>query len=105
MKHLFLILALVTSVSLFSQPAAEMAFKKGIVKYNSKDYKGAIVDFTKAATLNPKHANAFYQRAKCKQMLEDYKGAAEDYGKAIKIKPSAEAYTAKGIAKNMSLNF
>lgn len=105
MKHFFIAFALFFSCALMSQPAAEMAFKKGIVKYNSKDYKGAIADFTKAITVNPKHINAYMQRAKCKQLLEDYKGAMEDYGKVIKLKPSPEAYTARGIVKNLSLNF
>ncbi|MGZ3903919.1 MAG: tetratricopeptide repeat protein [Bacteroidia bacterium] len=107
MKHLLVVLAFVTNLSLFSQqiPPAEMAFKKGVVKYNSKDYKGAIVDFSKAAQLNPKHVGALFQRAKCKQMMDDYKGAVEDYTKVIKVKASyAEAYTARGICKYLSLN-
>ena len=108
MKYLLALAALFTSICLYSQkpqPADEIAFKKGIVKYNSKDYKGAIVDFSKAATLNPKMVGAFFHRAKCKQFLEDYKGAVEDYTKVIKLKATyAEAYTARGISKYISLS-
>lgn len=105
MKHLLVVLAFVTSISLFGQPAAEAAFKKGILKYSAKDYKGAIADFTKAITINPKMISALFHRAKCKQFTDDYKGAVEDYTKVIKLKASyAEAYTARGICKYLSLN-
>lgn len=37
-------------------------FDKGIIKAYSEDYKGAISDFTKAIAINPRYAQAYYQR-------------------------------------------
>ena len=49
--------------------------------------------------------SALFHRAKCKQYLEDYNGAVEDYSKVIKLKATyAEAYTARGISKYISLS-
>ncbi len=105
MPRILLIIGLLLGVHLHGQPA-EVAFKKGILKYNTKDYKGAIVDLNKALSLNPKNANAFYCRATCKHQTEDYKGAVEDYSKTIKLKPTyADAYTKRGYSKFNLLNY
>ena len=105
MKQLITLLVLFTSSVMFSQ-TTDAAFKKGEAKYNTKDYKGAIADFTKAITLNPKNAIAFYYRANCKQNLQDYKGAVEDYTKAIKLKPAySAAYTNRAHCKYISLEY
>lgn len=37
-------------------------FDRGVIKANTKDYQGAISDFTKAIEINPRHAQAYYQR-------------------------------------------
>jgi tetratricopeptide (TPR) repeat protein len=105
MKQLVTALILFMSSFLFGQ-TADAALKKGQTKYGAKDYKGAIADFTKAATLNPKNATAFYYRASCKQNLQDYKGAIDDYTKAIKLKPTyAIAYTNRARSKYISLEY
>lgn len=103
MKHVATILILFISGILFGQ-TSDAAFKKGEAKYTAKDYKGAIADFTKAVTLNPKNASAFYYRGLCKQNMQDYKGAIADFSTTIKLKPTyANAYTNRGRAKYISL--
>ena len=89
---------------LFGQ--ADANFKKGMVKYSAKDYKGAIADFTKSIAANPKNATTYICRANCKKRLEDYKGAVDDYTKAIQLKPNnSEAYTSRAHAKFILLNY
>jgi len=105
MKQLVSILVLFISGVMFGQ-TADAAFKKGQTKYDAKDYKGAIADFTKAVTLNPKNATAFYYRGSCKQNLQEYKAAVEDYTKAIKLKPAYSiAYTNRARSKYISLEY
>lgn len=57
-------------------------------KYDNKDYKGAIQDFTKAIELNPKFADAYSNRGVVKGNLQDYRGAIQDYNKAIELNPN-----------------
>lgn len=37
-------------------------FDRGVIKANTKDYQGAISDLTKAIEINPRYAQAYYQR-------------------------------------------
>lgn len=54
-------------------------------KVKSKDYKGAIQDYTTAISLYPKNAKAFYRRGLCKSLLDDKEGACLDWKKAIEL--------------------
>ncbi len=76
-------------------------FNKGIEKFDLRDYKGAIEEFTKAIELNDlKFPEAYFNRGVAKFKLEDYKGAVIDYAKAIENKPDyAKAYYNRGVAK------
>jgi tetratricopeptide (TPR) repeat protein len=62
-------------------------YKAGLAKYESEDYKGAIVDYTKAIEINPDNAETYYNRGLAKDDLEDYKAAIADYTKAIDLNP------------------
>ena len=44
------------------QTKASDWYYQGIIKANKKDYNGAIDDFTKASAINPRYAQAYYQR-------------------------------------------
>ncbi len=64
------------------------------------DYKKAIADYTKAIALDPKNAEAYFNRGNVKWKLQDYKGAIADYTKAIKFDPEdVDAYNNRGVAK------
>jgi len=60
-----IILCLLASTVAYAQ-TAEDHFYSGNTKYELKDYKGAIQDYTKAIELNPNHANAYYNRGVAK---------------------------------------
>ena len=83
MKKLLLVLLFVPLVS-FGQSAEEF-FNRGNAKYNLKDYKGAIADFTKAIELNPDDATAYNNRGYSKAGLDDLDGACADFRKAISL--------------------
>ena len=60
-------------------------FKRGMLKFNLKDYYGAIADYTKAIELNPDDSDLYKHRGSLKQILKDYNGAIADYTKAIEL--------------------
>ena len=71
-------------------------YSRGNCKKLLNDFKGAIVDFTKAIKYNPNFAEAYFRRADIKTILNDNEGAALDYVKAIELNPElAEALTVK----------
>jgi len=79
---------------------AEDYYNSGLDKYDQQDYKGAILDYTKAIELNPKDSEAYYNRGTAKHKLQDYRGATQDYNKAIELNPKdSEAYYNRGLAK------
>ncbi len=51
------------------QKTGEEHFYSGVEKANSGDYQGAIEDYNKAIELNPKYAEAFYNRGFAKGEL------------------------------------
>ncbi len=77
-------------------------FAKGIEKFDLKDYKGAIEEFTKAIERNNlQYEEAYYNRGVSKYKLDDFNGAIEDYTKAIEVNPTyAKAYYNRGITKS-----
>lgn len=64
------------------------------------DTKKAIVEYTKAIDLNPKHPTtsiAYFARALMQENLNNFKKAIADYTKAIEINPQEpEFYAARG---------
>jgi tetratricopeptide (TPR) repeat protein len=69
---------------------ANSYYYRGVSKNESKNYKGAIIDFTKALNLDPRYNLAFNSRGFSKLALGDYKGAIEDYTKSIELNPTDE---------------
>lgn len=57
----------------------ERAFvDRGIAKAKSKDYRGAIQDFSEAIKIEPTSAEAYLERSKVKRRIKDEEGANED---------------------------
>ena len=99
MKNILFTLALLISVVSFGQTAEEY-FDRGYDKAESKDYYGAISDYTKAIELDPNEAVAYYNRGISKHNLKDYYGAISDYTKAIELDPNeANAYNNRSVSK------
>ena len=61
---------------------------------------GVIADFDKLIVINPRSADAYYNRGVAKDYKGDYDGAVADYDNAIEINPKdALAYNNRGNAK------
>ena len=82
--------------------SANSYFYRAYAKHDLEDYKGSIVDYTKAIELDPEYTNAYHNRAISKDDLEDYKGAIEDYTKAIELDPNdSDTYSNRGLTKGI----
>ncbi|MEG3440421.1 toll/interleukin-1 receptor domain-containing protein, partial [Pannus brasiliensis CCIBt3594] len=87
-------------VEVIPKLSAEEFLDRGLAKYNSGDYQGAIADFDRAIQLQPDYANAYYNRGRAKYKSEDKQGAIADNDRAIQLQPDlAGAYNTRGVAK------
>ncbi len=85
---------------------AAAQYNLGNAKWNSKDYSGAISEYTKAIEINPNYDKAYNNRASAKLELKDYTGAIADFTKAIEINPNhPNAYTNRDIAQQCLKEF
>lgn len=72
-------------------------------KFEARDYSGAVEDFNKVLSLDPKYTLAYAYRGHAKVNLGDYPGAIEDLNKAITLRPSFDvAYVDRGHARSFS---
>jgi Tfp pilus assembly protein PilF len=63
--------------------------------------RGALEDYDRSITLNPKEPKAYNNRANTKLELGDNQGAIEDYERAIAINPNlSQSYSGRGNAKS-----
>ena len=80
-----------------TQDTSERLLDEGYEKYLNEDYRGAILDFTKAISYSPDKAEIYYLRGICQSALENKKLAMSDYDRALDINPEyAEVYYEKG---------
>jgi tetratricopeptide (TPR) repeat protein len=82
-------------------PKDAKSFKvRGEARLATKDYKGAVADFTKAIALNPKNATLYKLRGDAIMKLDEWDKwhkANSDYSKAIALNPNYdEAYVKRG---------
>lgn len=85
-------------------PSHDTYKASGQLKAKLKDYKGAIVDFTKAITFDQKNSETFVIRANAKEELNDYTGAMGDYTTAIMLNPKNRyIYNLRGNLKQYNL--
>ena len=61
-------------------------YKKGLKKFQeTKNYEGAIEDFTNAINKRSSYLDAYYYRGVAKARLGDYESAIVDYSKVLKM--------------------
>jgi tetratricopeptide (TPR) repeat protein/V8-like Glu-specific endopeptidase len=79
--------------------------RRGILKEEQNDFRGALGDFDRAITSNPKSSIAYIVRGTLKaNKLNDYSGALADFDQAIVLDDqSAFAYMSRGTLKNDQL--
>jgi len=65
----------------------EQFFESGATKSSNGDKAGAIADYTRAITLDPKNVNAYNNRGTEKQNAGDIAGALADFSRAIETNP------------------
>ncbi|MEE3719554.1 serine/threonine-protein kinase [Tumidithrix elongata RA019] len=76
-------------------------YTQGLAKYNSKDYAGAIADYTEAIRLKPDYKDAYKSRASTKITIRDFNGAIADCNEYIRLDPNnGKVYFDRGYAKS-----
>ncbi len=102
MRNIFILLITILCFSNTYAQTAEQYNSKGVAKEKLEDYRGAILDYTKAIEVNPKFAEAYCNRGVVKFYLKDFRGAILDYNKAIEVDPSfGAAYFNRGETKRL----
>lgn len=83
------VILLATSMILIScgKENAYSKYKSGSAKFQLKDYRGAIADFTEAIELKPEYIEAYYSRAICESKLGKTEKALADFNKVTELNP------------------
>jgi tetratricopeptide (TPR) repeat protein len=75
----------------------EDALAAGLQKERQNDYQGALIEYDRAITLNPRYADAYVGRGFAKYKLGERSSAVSDFSTAIALNPkSARAYQNRG---------
>ena len=83
----------------------EEYYYRGIEKAKSKDFDGAIIDFSESIKLNPS-VESYYERARSKVELDDITGAISDLQRATEIDPkNSVAYYGLGYYKFLNEDY
>ncbi|TJY66708.1 tetratricopeptide repeat protein [Sphingobacterium alkalisoli] len=96
-----ILLMLITSVSCNLPDVISMKYyyHSGNHKHGTKDFKGAIQDFSKIIEISNKEINAYISRGSCYLDLKAYQKAVDDYSAAIELEPENPlAYAYRGRA-------
>jgi tetratricopeptide (TPR) repeat protein len=73
---------------------------RGMIKYQIKDYQGAIADYSQTILVEPDSPYPYRNRGTAKFALGDKQGAIDDFDKAIYLKPDYDlAYYNRGLVK------
>ena len=60
----------------------------GLEKSNSGDYRGALIEFSRAIEVEPNNASAFHYRGVAKARFGDFEASIIDYNEAIELDSS-----------------
>jgi tetratricopeptide (TPR) repeat protein len=86
-----------------AQESAADLLQRGSAKHRSKDYPGAIADYTQAIALEPNNALAYQGRGTTYTATKNLPRAIADFTQAIELNPNlAQAYRSRATARMMS---
>jgi tetratricopeptide (TPR) repeat protein len=72
---------------LLGQLTADYYYRRADERFEQKDFRGAIAEYTQALRLKPDYAEVYNSRGHARQNLQDYQGAISDYDRAIRFRP------------------
>lgn len=75
---IFIVIIILLSLYNCRGQTAKEYFKHGLLKDSLKDYKGAIVEFSKAIKIDSQNSKIFYDRALDKGKINDLHGSIID---------------------------
>jgi tetratricopeptide (TPR) repeat protein len=73
------------SATAAAEPKADDFFLQGNKNYETREYRKAIANYSRAIELNPKYANAYNNRGLIYSELKQYKEAIADFDEAIAL--------------------
>ena len=80
------------------QKLAQNFYKKGLEKYENKDFNGAIADYKKAIEIKRDYVDAYMELGNVYSDRGEMQNAVDNYKKVIEYDPnSAKAYNRKGL--------
>jgi len=83
----------------------EFYYYRGLAKYQTKDYQGAIADQSKVIWYKTNFAPAYLERGMCFIVEGEDDKAIYDFSKTLSLKPDqAKAYHYRGVAKKYKNN-
>jgi len=91
MKHLLTILVIIISATSFGQTADDY-LKSGIEKYNSKNFEGAIKDYTQAIKINGNLKDGYFNRGVSEWALQDFESAKRISAKQFNLTPNLQKH-------------
>jgi len=96
MKRLLLIavgfvIALPFSASAQKPQSAKKYVKEGLERFGRNDILGAIAEFDRAISVDPKYGEAYFNRGKARRAAGDLDGAIEDYEMTAGLAPDLAA--------------
>lgn len=84
MKTILTFCAILWAFSVYGQTADDY-LQGGIAKHASRDYKGAIKEYSKAIKLDKENRDAYFNRGVCGLALSDLKSAMLDFNKTLAL--------------------
>lgn len=89
----------ISSIS-FGEKTAKTYNDSAMAMIEIEDYSAAIKYFTKVIEIDPRYADAYYNRGGCKAQVNNHHGAIDDFDKAIALKEGdPDAYYNRGLSK------
>ena len=70
-----------------NRPNKQAYYLRGGLRYQLKDYYGAIADYTSAIKIDPSFADAYFKRGIVLHYIKDFQQAMIDYSQAIELTP------------------